>query len=105
MVDIDFAALDRAELQSIQKRVEKALADYDDRKRADAARQVDDLAKSLGFNLHDLANVTTKRKVSPSVAKYRNPADPDDTWSGRGRKPKWIAEALTAGKSLEDFAI
>ena len=42
--------------------------------------------------------------VAKSAAKYRSPTG--ETWSGgRGRKPRWITEALAAGKSLEDFEI
>ncbi|MDM0013803.1 H-NS histone family protein [Variovorax sp. J22P168] len=43
--------------------------------------------------------------VAPkSAAKYRSPTG--ETWSGgRGRKPRWITEALAAGKSLADFEI
>lgn len=43
--------------------------------------------------------------VAPkSAAKYRSPTG--ETWSGgRGRKPRWIAEALAAGKSLTEFEI
>lgn len=38
-------------------------------------------------------------------ARFRNPADESQTWTGRGRQPKWIAEALAGGKSLDDFRI
>ncbi len=48
------------------------------------------------------AGKTAKAKGAP---KYHNPADPSRTWTGKGRKPGWIAEGLEAGKSLEDFAI
>jgi DNA-binding protein H-NS len=37
--------------------------------------------------------------------KYRNPANPSETWAGRGLKPRWLAAALKSGKKLEDFAI
>ena len=41
-----------------------------------------------------------------SVApKYRNPADPAQTWAGRGLKPRWLAAAIKTGKKLEDFLI
>jgi DNA-binding protein H-NS len=36
------------------------------------------------------------------AAKYRNPTNPSETWSGRGRKPKWVEEKLAAGRSLEE---
>jgi len=42
--------------------------------------------------------------VTNTAAKYRSPTG--ETWSGgRGRKPRWITEALAAGKSLSDFEI
>jgi DNA-binding protein H-NS len=41
-----------------------------------------------------------------SVApKYRNPDNPEETWAGRGLKPRWLAAALKTGKKLEDFSI
>jgi DNA-binding protein H-NS len=41
-------------------------------------------------------------KVAP---KYRNPANRDETWTGRGRQPRWLAAALKNGKDIADFAI
>ena len=43
-----------------------------------------------------------RQKVAP---KYRNPADPAQTWSGRGRKPLWVIAALKSGKKLDDLSI
>ena len=43
-----------------------------------------------------------RREVSP---KYRNPDNASETWSGRGRKPRWLEERLEKGAPLEDFAI
>jgi DNA-binding protein H-NS len=41
----------------------------------------------------------------PVAPKYRNPANPSETWAGRGLKPRWLTAALKGGKKLEDFAI
>src|SRR5258708_34496215 len=41
----------------------------------------------------------------PVAAKYRNPANPTETWAGRGLKPRWLAAALKSGKKLEHFSI
>jgi len=41
-------------------------------------------------------------KVAP---KYRNPENPEETWAGRGLKPRWLAAAIKSGKKLEDFSI
>lgn len=45
---------------------------------------------------------TATRKVAP---KYRNPANPKETWSGRGKQPRWMAELVKKGKKPEDFLI
>jgi len=42
------------------------------------------------------------RKVEP---KYRNPANPAETWTGRGKPPRWLAAELANGKSKDDFLI
>jgi DNA-binding protein H-NS len=47
----------------------------------------------------------TKRPYPPVQPKYRNPAEPSETWAGRGKKPRWVIAALKKGKHLEDFRI
>jgi DNA-binding protein H-NS len=47
-----------------------------------------------------------KRRPYPAVVpKYRNPDDPTQTWSGRGKRPRWLVARLTAGKQIDDFRI
>jgi DNA-binding protein H-NS len=46
-----------------------------------------------------------RRKYPKVYPKYRNPADPSETWSGRGKRPRWLASALKSGKSIEDLEI
>jgi DNA-binding protein H-NS len=43
-----------------------------------------------------------RRKVKP---KYRNPADPSQTWTGRGKRPRWFNAALSSGKKEKDLLI
>jgi DNA-binding protein H-NS len=46
------------------------------------------------------------RRPYPAVLpKYRNLAAPSETWSGRGRQPRWLRAQLELGKRLEDFKI
>ena len=44
----------------------------------------------------------TTRKIKP---KYRNPKDASQTWTGRGRKPVWVVDALASGKTLDKLLI
>ena len=67
--------------------------------------RVHDFARELGFSFDELAEAAPTRKRATSAPKYRHPENAEITWSGRGRKPAWIAEALASGKSLDDFAI
>jgi DNA-binding protein H-NS len=39
------------------------------------------------------------------LPKYRNPLQPSETWSGRGKKPHWITKQLSSGRRLDDFRI
>jgi DNA-binding protein H-NS len=46
-----------------------------------------------------------KRKYPKVVPKYCNPSVPSERWSGRGKKPRWLAAALNAGRTLEEFRV
>ncbi|WP_083850125.1 H-NS family nucleoid-associated regulatory protein [Bradyrhizobium cosmicum] len=42
----------------------------------------------------------------PAVpVKYRNPDRPNETWTGRGKRPRWMCAKLNAGHHLSDFKI
>jgi DNA-binding protein H-NS len=46
-----------------------------------------------------------RRKYPRVDPKYQNPQVPHETWSGRGKTPRWLVAALKTGHKLEDFAI
>jgi DNA-binding protein H-NS len=47
----------------------------------------------------------TRRPYPTVVPKYQNPEDTSETWSGRGKQPRWLVALLTAGKAIDDFRI
>ena len=54
------------------------------------------------------SNVMTldRRSQYPKVLpKYRNPKNPAETWSGRGKQPRWLTAQLRTGKEVKDFLI
>ncbi len=93
------------ELKDLHNRTDKAIANFNDRHRRAALAEIEELARAKGFSLAELAGLSAPRKRAPAVAKYANPADKSDTWSGRGRKPRWFVAALKAGKTPEDLSI
>ena len=77
-------------------------------------------AKAEGYTLAELFGTTsvkaTKktakaagakpvRKLGKVAPKYRNPANTKETWSGRGKQPRWLAALTAKGKKAEDFLI
>jgi DNA-binding protein H-NS len=93
------------ELKDLQSQVVKAIATFEDRKKKEALAELQEVARAKGFTLEELTGASVVRRRAPASAKYANPANPADTWSGRGRKPRWFIEALAAGKQPEDLAI
>lgn len=95
--------MSREELQKLISDAQKALKTVDARRMAEAKRAAELAAKEYGFSLEDVVQAGGKStKGSP---KYANPMDPSQTWTGRGRKPNWLVEALDQGKSLDDMAL
>lgn len=96
--------MSKDELKKLIKDAEKALKTIETRRLAEAKKAAESAAKEYGFSLDELLAGASK-KGAKGVAKYRNPEDADQTWTGKGRKPNWVNAALESGKSLDDLAI
>ena len=46
-----------------------------------------------------------RRKYPRVLPKYRNPSMPSETWSGRGKQPRWLVAAIKSGRKIDDFKI
>jgi DNA-binding protein H-NS len=63
------------------------------------------LKRGVGSNDNG-RNVGHAPRPYPQVLpKYRNPAQPSETWAGRGKQPRWLSAQLRSGKKLDDFRI
>jgi DNA-binding protein H-NS len=92
------------QLISLQKRVEEAIAAKRTEDVASTKEALRAMAEKAGFDIRDLYGRRGSQKGS-GVAKYRNPKDSSQTWTGRGRKPNWLVDAVKKGAKLESFAI
>lgn len=105
--DLDQMSLD--ELRRLQKRIAAAIDSFETRRRESARRELEQLARDRGFS--SLADVVESapakrgKSAATGAAKYRHPENAAVTWSGRGRRPGWVNEALAAGRSLDDLRI
>jgi DNA-binding protein H-NS len=92
------------ELWSLHEFVSAALA----RKISVEKARLDQRLRQLGLGggAHNVKEMSHARRPYPRVyPKYRNPADPSETWTGRGKKPRWLAAQLKSGKKIDDFRI
>ncbi|THD85679.1 H-NS histone family protein [Aliigemmobacter aestuarii] len=104
-MDTDINSLSLKELKELQARIARAISSYEDRRKKEALAELEEKARQMGFSLAELTGASTGRTKAPVAPKYANPANRSETWSGRGRKPRWFEEALKAGKSPSDLAI
>ncbi len=105
-MDINVNNLSLKELRDLQSQISKAIASFEDRKKREALAELEEKAKALGYSLAELTGApTASRKRSPATPKYANPANSADTWSGRGRKPRWFDAAMKSGSKPEDLMI
>jgi DNA-binding protein H-NS len=113
----DISGLSKSELIALAKRVERAIEAFDAQNLARARKEAQRVAREYGVSVEDLtgaapppASSKAKTKSKPKrrgkvAPKYRNPGDASQTWTGRGRQPAWVAEALAGGARLQDLAI
>ena len=72
-----------------------------------AREQILHIAQSAGISVKDLMSGKSapRAKSAPVAAKFRNPDDASQEWSGRGRQPNWIKAWTASGKSIDDTKI
>jgi DNA-binding protein H-NS len=123
-MSVDLTTMSKKELDSLITKARKRKTALAKRKPAGTVRRkVAALAKAEGYTIEELfgaggarGGAATKaakprksaakgRKLGKVPPKYRNPAKPSETWTGRGRQPRWMAAEVAKGKKPEDFLI
>ena len=121
---MDLRKLSPAELDSLIEKARKRQESLAAKKIPRVRAKIEALLKAEGLTLADVFSIkvpaapaAAPRKAGPAKggggslkgrsvpAKYRNPADPSQTWAGRGVQPRWFREALAAGRTTEDLLI
>ncbi|PIE07659.1 MAG: DNA-binding protein [Rhodobacterales bacterium] len=109
----------RKQLEKLRNNVDSALKALDAKDKKAALKAAEAAAKAHGFKLVELTGKATAEAAAPRtrrankggdgrakvVPKFRNPNNPEQTWSGRGRAPGWMAAHLEAGGQKDDLAI
>lgn len=104
-MSVNLDELSLKDLKDLQRQVTRAIDDFQDRRKREAIAVLEEKAQTLGFTLNELAAAAPVRKRMPARAKYANPTNADERWTGRGRKPRWVEAALKSGKTLADLVL
>lgn len=118
-MSIDINALSTKELQALITQAKKRKTTLSKRKPITTVRKkVSTLARNEGYTIAELFGAGSAaprtRSAAPKKArkslgkvapKYRNPSNSEETWTGRGKQPRWLAAHTAAGRSLDEFAI
>jgi DNA-binding protein H-NS len=102
--NIDLSKLSLEELEALAKEIEIEVTTRREAERERVLQQMRELAASIGTTPEDLFGKTGRVAEKTVAVKYRHPDDPSLAWSGRGKRPLWVVEALESGKTLEDLA-
>jgi DNA-binding protein H-NS len=93
------------QLSDLEGRIAKIKSQAQDDAKADLKAKIDRLVAGSDFTIAELYGFKAKRGKSKSAAKYVNPDDRSQTWTGRGRKPNWLVARLKKGAKQEEFEI
>ena len=101
--------LSLSELRTLRAQVEQEI-----RRRGSATQRMvqkmEKLAASQGMSLQELLAMAGSNEEAPAVSragtpiKYRNPVNPNQGWTGHGRKPGWVLDYLANGGALDKLA-
>jgi DNA-binding protein H-NS len=104
--------MSKKQLEKLLKDVQAALSKIEEKEKKEALKAAEQTVAKFGFSLAELTGAPPAPKRAKKAApktqgapKYANPANEKETWTGKGRKPKWYVAALEAGATAESLEI
>ena len=102
MKGIDLKSMSINELWTLHEEITSILSTKIEAEKLKLESRLDQLGRKFENASIDAPKSRPYPKVYP---KFRNTEPPHETWSGRGRQPRWVSKLLKAGKSLDDLRI
>ena len=105
MANIDLAKMSDEELKDLENAIRRERVRRENARKKEAEKKIKEIAAAAGLSV-EIASAPSKGKAPKGALppKYRNPDDPTQTWSGRGKRPAWFKAALDKGIKPEDMA-
>jgi len=105
MAKFDLSNVSFVDLIELRGEIE---ASIDSRRKEEKQQLINEIQRMIeekGFSVADIFGESDFVKKSSVPAKYKNPDNPEEKWSGRGRKPRWVIDQMKQGNSLENLRI
>jgi DNA-binding protein H-NS len=103
---MDLSALSVRELETLRSEIDNRIEQLAQVKKQEALARLDEMVATLGLDGEEIAAHFRFRKGPLKAGggsdskKYQNPKNPEQSWSGRGRKPAWVQAHLDAGGEM-----
>ena len=103
---INFSAMSVDDLWQLHEEIGRVLSARLTSEKRELEKRLAQLRRDFDATQGESAGHVSQRRKYPRVfPKYQNPNEPSETWSGRGKQPRWLAAALKTGHKIEDFVI
>ncbi|MHB1588117.1 MAG: H-NS histone family protein [Metallibacterium scheffleri] len=105
---IDLKTFNHNQLNELIEHAKVRQAELAKEKLGALRERIENIVKQEGYSLEDVFGGRARRarkSVGVVAPKFRNPANAQQTWSGRGKRPRWFHEALAAGRKEADMLI
>ncbi|PID49908.1 MAG: histone family protein nucleoid-structuring protein H-NS [Proteobacteria bacterium] len=103
MANINLEELSFEELERLKGGINRTIEQKKQLELIQLRDKIDELIDASPFSLDEVLDARKMRK--PVAVKYKSPDDPSLTWTGRGRRPRWVDDYVTAGGELEDLEV
>lgn len=102
---MDLTSYTLPQLQQLSVDIANAIQARRIEERKQTLAHIRELAASRGYSLAELKRELAGAPRGKVAAKFVNPANPMQTWTGRGRNPAWVKEHLAASGTLDQLKI
>ncbi len=106
--DINLEAYSVEELQLLMEKAQKEIDQKEKFRIQEVRSEMQRMASALGMTPEAILEFDSRKKKPAKTAskvKFQNPNDPSQTWSGRGKRPRWLQGAIEQGAELSQFAV
>lgn len=107
---LNFDAMSVDEMWQLHEKISRVLSARLNSEKRQLERRLAQLRSEIADVPSDLAQGRPPKQAAPGrrkypkvLPKYQNPNEPSETWSGRGKQPRWLVNALREGCTLEEF--